>query len=64
MRDVPQVVTDPECGKQPPAWRRHPHRHHRYLFTDAGLVVQARLVREPEAPEKTPQAYLLARKPV
>jgi SAM-dependent methyltransferase len=33
------------------------------LFTDAGLVVEARLVREPEPPEKTPQAYLLARKP-
>jgi hypothetical protein len=29
----------------------------------AGLVVEARLVREPEPPEKTPQAYLLARKP-
>jgi hypothetical protein len=28
-----------------------------------GLVVEARLVREPEPPEKTPQAYLLARKP-
>jgi SAM-dependent methyltransferase len=33
------------------------------LFTDAGLVVQARLVREPTPPEKSPQAYLLARKP-
>lgn len=33
------------------------------LFGDAGLVVEARLVREPEQAEKTPQAYLLARKP-
>jgi SAM-dependent methyltransferase len=33
------------------------------LFTDAGLVVEARMVREPEPPEHTPQAYLLARKP-
>ena len=33
------------------------------LFTGAGLGVEARLVREPEQPEKTPQAYLLARKP-
>ncbi|MCE7001790.1 class I SAM-dependent methyltransferase [Kibdelosporangium philippinense] len=31
----------------------------------AGLTVEARLVREPQPPhEKTPQAYLLARKPV
>jgi SAM-dependent methyltransferase len=33
------------------------------LFGDAGLVVQAQLVREPTPPEKSPQAYLLARKP-
>jgi SAM-dependent methyltransferase len=35
------------------------------LCTAAGLVVEARLVREPmpSLPEKTPQAYLLARKP-
>jgi SAM-dependent methyltransferase len=33
------------------------------LFTDAGLAVEARLVREPKPPEKTSQAYLLARKP-
>ncbi|WP_073486810.1 class I SAM-dependent DNA methyltransferase [Streptoalloteichus hindustanus] len=34
------------------------------LFTDAGLTVEARLVREPQPPhEKAPQAYLLARKP-
>ena len=32
------------------------------LFTDAGLVVEAQLVRAPKAPEPTPQAYLLARK--
>ena len=29
----------------------------------AGLVVDARLVREPTPPEKTRQAYLLARRP-
>lgn len=29
----------------------------------AGLVTTAQLVRQPEAPEVTPQAYLLARKP-
>jgi SAM-dependent methyltransferase len=34
------------------------------LCAAAGLVVEARLVREPQPPyEKTPQAYLLARKP-
>jgi SAM-dependent methyltransferase len=34
------------------------------LFTAAGLDVEARLIREPEPPhEKTPQAYLMARKP-
>ncbi|HEY3478118.1 MAG TPA: class I SAM-dependent methyltransferase [Streptomyces sp.] len=34
------------------------------LFAGAGLEVEARLVREPQPPlEKTPQAYLLGRKP-
>jgi hypothetical protein len=34
------------------------------LCTAAGLAVEARLVREPQPPhEKTPHAYLLARKP-
>ncbi|MET9000771.1 methyltransferase domain-containing protein [Amycolatopsis sp. NPDC004169] len=33
------------------------------LCVEAGLVVEARVVREPQPPEKTPQAYLLARKP-
>ncbi|EOD65629.1 class I SAM-dependent DNA methyltransferase [Amycolatopsis vancoresmycina] len=33
------------------------------LCAAAGLVVEARVVREPQPPEKTPQAYLLARKP-
>jgi SAM-dependent methyltransferase len=33
------------------------------LFTDAGLVMEAQLVRAPDASEKSPQAYLLARKP-
>ena len=34
------------------------------LLTDAGLVEAARLVREPEGEkQKTPQAYVLARKP-
>ncbi|HWC83635.1 MAG TPA: class I SAM-dependent methyltransferase [Pseudonocardiaceae bacterium] len=34
------------------------------LCTAAGLAVEARLVREPQPPhEKTPQAYLLVRKP-
>lgn len=32
-------------------------------LADAGLPVTATLVREPEGPEKTPQAYLLARRP-
>jgi hypothetical protein len=34
------------------------------LLSRAGLSVQARLLREPEGPEKVPQAYLLARKSV
>lgn len=34
------------------------------LVDQVGLVEQARAVREPEPTEKTPQAYLLARKPV
>jgi hypothetical protein len=37
------------------------------LLSQAGLVVRARLMREPDEdgdfPEKTPQAFLLARKP-
>ncbi|MCQ4081218.1 methyltransferase domain-containing protein [Streptomyces sp. RB6PN25] len=33
------------------------------LLSRTGFVVQARLVREPDASEKVPQAYLLARKP-
>jgi SAM-dependent methyltransferase len=33
------------------------------LLTEAGLVVDARLVREPDAREAGPQAYLLAYKP-
>jgi hypothetical protein len=32
------------------------------LLTDAGFEVHARLVREPERWEKSPQAYLLARR--
>jgi hypothetical protein len=32
------------------------------LMAGAGLTVTARLVREPEQQEKTPQAYLIARK--
>jgi hypothetical protein len=31
------------------------------LLRTAGLVTGARLLREPQAPEKVPQAYLLAR---
>jgi SAM-dependent methyltransferase len=34
------------------------------LLADAGFVVTARLVREPSASEKVPQAYLLAQRPV
>jgi SAM-dependent methyltransferase len=30
------------------------------LLAEAGLVPRARLVREPEPPEKVPQAYVLA----
>lgn len=33
------------------------------LLAQAGLAVHARLLREPDANEKVPQAYLLARKP-
>ncbi|HEX5114284.1 MAG TPA: class I SAM-dependent methyltransferase [Pseudonocardiaceae bacterium] len=32
------------------------------LMADAGLAIQAQLERQPEPPEKTPQAYLIARK--
>jgi hypothetical protein len=31
------------------------------LLAEAGLVTGARLLREPQAPETVPQAYLLAR---
>ncbi len=41
--------------------RRRPERVEA-LAAAAGLTVTTRLVREPEADEKTPQAYLLARK--
>jgi len=34
------------------------------MLRESGLVVNARLVREPDEPEKDQQAYLLARKPV
>ncbi|MFI8763853.1 hypothetical protein ACIGN6_02910 [Streptomyces sp. NPDC053792] len=33
------------------------------LLAAAGLVESARLVREPDPGEKTPQAFLLARRP-
>ncbi|MEZ0075108.1 hypothetical protein [Planotetraspora sp. GP83] len=33
------------------------------LLSQAGIEVFARLLRQPAAPEKVPQAYLLARKP-
>ncbi|MGC5332666.1 class I SAM-dependent DNA methyltransferase [Micromonospora sp. DT62] len=46
--------------------RRRPDRVAE-LLTDAGLDVRVRMVREPEAfgsqPERTPQAYLVARRP-
>jgi ubiquinone/menaquinone biosynthesis C-methylase UbiE len=42
---------------------RLPPDHIADLLSAAGLAPTARLVREPEATEKTPQAYLLARKP-
>jgi SAM-dependent methyltransferase len=44
------------------AYRLSPD-HVTELLSQAGLVVHARLVREPEEPEKLQQAYLLARKP-
>jgi len=34
------------------------------LLSQSGLVVHARLLREPDEPEKIQQAYLMARKPV
>jgi SAM-dependent methyltransferase len=34
------------------------------LLAEAGIAVTSRLIREPDDQEKTPQAYLLARKPV
>jgi SAM-dependent methyltransferase len=42
--------------------RRPPERVAGWL-TDAGFVVDTRVVREPEGVETVPQAYLLARKP-
>lgn len=33
------------------------------LLAAAGLVIEARLLRQPEPPETTPQAYLIGRKP-
>ncbi len=42
--------------------RRRPERMAE-LVEEAGMVVQARLVRDAEEHERTPQAYLLARKP-
>jgi SAM-dependent methyltransferase len=44
------------------AYRLSPD-HVAELLADAGFVVNAQLVREPEAPEKVRQAYLLAVKP-
>ncbi|MER6366685.1 methyltransferase domain-containing protein [Kitasatospora sp. NPDC001527] len=41
-------------------FRRRQPAHIETLATDAGLRVTTRLVREPEADEKSPQAYLLA----
>jgi SAM-dependent methyltransferase len=47
--------------------RRRRPEHVAALLTQAGLLVQARLLREPDNdgrfPERTPQAFLLARKP-
>jgi hypothetical protein len=44
------------------AYRLSPD-HVAELLADAGFVVNVQLVREPEAPEKVRQAYLLAVKP-
>ncbi|MBN6033990.1 class I SAM-dependent methyltransferase [Amycolatopsis sp. 195334CR] len=45
------------------AFRLRPEHVTEWL-TDAGLVLEAQLVRQPQPPhEKTPQAYLLAKKP-
>lgn len=33
------------------------------LMSEAGLIVRARLIRDPDEPEKLQQAYLLAHKP-
>ena len=43
------------------AWRLDPDAV-TGLLADAGLHVHARLVRDPEGPERSPQAYLLARR--
>ena len=49
------------------AVRRRRPEHVAALLTQAGLPVQARLIREPDNdgrfPERTPQAFVLARKP-
>jgi hypothetical protein len=42
---------------------RLPPDHVAELVGQAGLIVHARLLREPTEPEKNQQAYLLARKP-
>lgn len=44
------------------AWRLSPDRV-AALLDDAGMVMDARLVRRPDAREKVPQAFLLAQKP-
>jgi SAM-dependent methyltransferase len=44
------------------AYRLSPDRVEE-LLREAGLVVHARLVREPAGPEKVPQAYVMALKP-
>ncbi|MGW2874042.1 class I SAM-dependent methyltransferase [Kitasatospora sp. NPDC001225] len=45
-------------------FRRLRPEHVEELAREAGLPVTSRTVREPEGDERTPQAYLLARKPV
>ena len=45
------------------AYRLSPD-HVAELLGQAGFVVHARLLREPDGPEKIQQAYLMARKPV
>lgn len=45
------------------AYRLSPD-HVNEILSQAGLAVHARLRRKPDEPEKTQQAYLLARKPM